>query len=59
VATAGKHFSFNKTTITPIASLQASHVKVDSYTESGAGDVNLRVKSQDYDFVQSRLGVKA
>lgn len=54
----GKHFYFNETTITPLASLQATHIKVDSFNEKGGGDVNLNVDSQDYDFLQSSLGVK-
>lgn len=59
LVSAGKHFFFNQATITPLVSLQASHIRVGSYSESGAGDLNLRVNSQDYDFVQSGLGVKA
>lgn len=59
IVTVGKHYQVNETTITPLASLQATHLRVGSYTESGAGDVNLRVESQDYNFVQSTLGVKA
>ncbi len=56
---AGKHFIVNQTTITPLASLQVSRISVDSYTEQGASGASLRVASQDYDFVQSGLGVKA
>ncbi len=59
IISAGRHFYFDKTTITPLASLQASRIHVGSYTERGAGDLSLRVKSQDYNFVQSGLGVKA
>lgn len=59
IVTVGKHFQINETTITPLASLRATHLRVGSYTESGAGDANLRVDSQDYTFVQSTLGVKA
>ena len=60
IATVGKHFYFGKQgVITPIASLQASRIQVDSYNENGAGDANLLVSSQDYDFVQSSLGIKA
>jgi uncharacterized protein with beta-barrel porin domain len=59
IVTVGKHYQVNETTITPLASLQATHLRVGSYTESGAGDANLRVESQDYNFVQSTLGVKA
>jgi len=57
--TAGKHFYLNnQVTVTPHASLQVAHTRVDSYTESGAGGVNLRVDSQDYNYVQSGVGVK-
>lgn len=59
VVTAGRHFYVNQTIITPLASLQASRIRIESYTETGAGDANLRVSSQDYDFVQSTVGVKA
>jgi outer membrane autotransporter protein len=44
--------------ITPLASLQYSHLHLDGYTETGAGDVNLVVGKQDYDFLQSGLGFK-
>lgn len=59
VIMAGRHFYMNQTTITPLASLQASRIRVESYTETGAGDANLRVSSQNYDFAQSTVGIKA
>lgn len=59
IVSAGHHFFFNQTTITPLAALQASRIHVGGYTETGAQDINLRVNSQDYDVVQSSLGVKA
>jgi uncharacterized protein with beta-barrel porin domain len=59
LVTAGRHFYFGQNTITPLASLQASRIHIDNYTETGAGDVNLRVDSQSYNFVQSSLGIKA
>ena len=55
----GMRYYFNQTIVTPLASLQVSRVHVGSYTESGAGDVNLSVNKQDYNFAQSSLGVKA
>ena len=59
IVSAGKHFHFdNKVTVTPLVSLRAAHVRVGSYTETGAGDVNLRVDSQSYNNLQSGLGVK-
>ncbi|MFH1815950.1 MAG: autotransporter domain-containing protein [Pseudomonadota bacterium] len=59
IISAGQHYFFSGTTITPLASLQASRIHVGSYSETGAGDINLRVDSQDYDILQSGLGVKA
>ena len=59
LVTAGQHMYVGSNIITPLASLQVSRVRVGSYTETGAGDINLRVDSQSYDFVQSGLGVKA
>lgn len=58
IVSAGKHFAVNDLTVTPLASLQVSRISVDGYTEQGAGAASLRVASQDYDFVQSGLGVK-
>jgi uncharacterized protein with beta-barrel porin domain len=55
----GRHFEFDQTIITPLASLQVSHLAVGSYQETGAGDASLHVASQSYDFVQSGFGVKA
>ncbi|MBE3144628.1 MAG: autotransporter outer membrane beta-barrel domain-containing protein, partial [Planctomycetes bacterium] len=45
-------------TITPLASLQYTRMHLDGYTERGAGDIDLKAKSQDYDFLESGLGVK-
>lgn len=59
VVMTGRHFYLNQTIVTPLAALQASRIRIESYTESGAGAANLQVNSQDYDFVQSTLGVKA
>lgn len=59
IVTVGQHYQVNETTITPLASLQATRIRVGNYTESGAGGADLRVESQDYNFVQSTLGVKA
>ena len=46
-------------TITPLASLQYTHMNLDSYTETGAAPLNLSVNSQSYDFLESALGVTA
>ena len=45
-------------TITPLASLQYTNLQVNSFRETGAGAVNLRVASQSYNFLESGLGVK-
>jgi uncharacterized protein with beta-barrel porin domain len=55
--TAGRHFFMDGYTITPLVSLQATHVGLKGYTETGAGDVNLQVASQGYGFLESGLGV--
>ncbi len=59
IVTTGRHYVFNQATVTPLASLRVSRIHVGSYTESSAGDADLRLNSQTYDFVQSSLGGKA
>lgn len=54
----GYHLPVAKFTVTPLASLQYSRVNISGYTEKDAGDVNLKVNSQGYDFLESGLGVK-
>ncbi len=54
----GYHFSIKKFTLTPLASLQYSRVNIGDYAETGAGDANLKVNSQGYNFVESALGVQ-
>lgn len=44
--------------ITPLASLNYTHLSIDSYTETDANSLDLHVDSQSYDKVQSGLGVK-
>jgi outer membrane autotransporter protein len=57
-ASSGYRFAVQGLTITPRVSLQYTHVALGGYTETGAGDINLRVQSQSYDFLESGLGVK-
>jgi outer membrane autotransporter protein len=57
-ASTGFHLSVQEFAITPLASLQYSHMHLTGYTEKDAGDVDLKVNSQDYDFLESGLGVK-
>ena len=54
----GKHLYVSEVTVTPLVSLQATHLHVNSYTEKDAGDINLNVDSQDYNFLQSGVGMK-
>ncbi len=44
--------------VTPLASLLYQHLRLGSYTETGAGSLNLSVKPQRYDVLQSGLGVR-
>jgi len=44
--------------ITPVASLNYIHLDIEDYTEEGANSLNLNVSDQDYDLLQSGLGVK-
>ncbi len=57
--TAGYHFFADAFTVTPLASLQATHVRLGGYTETGAGDINLQVAAQRYNFLESGLGANA
>ncbi len=45
-------------TATPTASVQATRLSLDSYTETGASALNLSVNRQDYNRVQSGLGME-
>jgi outer membrane autotransporter protein len=56
--TTGYHVAAGRFTITPLASLQYTHVSLGNYAETGAGDIDLKVRSQEYDFLESGLGVK-
>ncbi|MDD5627736.1 MAG: autotransporter domain-containing protein [Elusimicrobia bacterium] len=44
--------------LTPLASLQYTHLQTDAYTEVGAGAADLAVAGQDYDLLESGLGFK-
>ena len=47
-----------RTVITPNASLQYTRLHANDYTETGDDAITLLVADQNYDFVQSSLGVK-
>jgi uncharacterized protein with beta-barrel porin domain len=55
--TTGYHFFTDDLTITPLVSLQDSHVNLNGYTETGAGDINLQVAARSSDFLESGLGM--
>jgi len=40
---------------TPTAGLSYSHVSIDSYTETNAGDSSLKIEDQDYDILNLNL----
>jgi uncharacterized protein with beta-barrel porin domain len=54
----GYNFYAGPFTLTPLASLQYTHVSLDSYNETGAGAIDLRVQGQHYDFLESSLGAQ-
>ncbi|MBR0657267.1 autotransporter family protein [Plastoroseomonas arctica] len=56
--TTGYRFATNGFVVTPRAALQYTHVNIGAYTETGAGDLSLRVQSQSYDFVEGVLGLR-
>ncbi len=45
--------------VTPLASLQWSHLNLERYSETSAGSLSLNVDRQSYDILQSGLGIKA
>jgi len=54
----GYKFTVKFIELTPLASFQYSHLRLNSYTEDGAGAANLKVDPQDYDVAQTGLGMK-
>jgi outer membrane autotransporter protein len=44
--------------VVPLASLQATHLDLEDYTESGADALNLQVEAQHSDSLQTGLGVR-
>lgn len=57
---AGYHLpAIHEFIITPMASLQYTRVNIDGRTEKGStDDINMRVRSQHYDYLESGLGGK-
>lgn len=54
---AGYEFPVNRWTFTPSMSMQYIKLNVDSYTESGAGALNLDVDRQDMESLQASIGL--
>ena len=54
----GYTFKNNNVTLTPLGSVQYTHLHVNGYTENNGGAVDLNVDSQDYDMFQTGLGAR-
>ena len=54
----GYNYYCNNFEITPFASLLYSHLHLHRYSENGADSLNMDVDKQDYDFLESGLGLK-
>ena len=55
---AGYHIPAGGIDLTPLASLQYTHLHLEGYTEKGADALNLNVDKQDYDLLEMGLGLK-
>ena len=55
---AGYRFYWNCFELTPLGTLLYSHVDMDGYTEDGASSLNYHIENQQYDYLQSGLGLK-
>ncbi len=54
----GYVFKIDEFRLTPVASLQYTRLHLEGYTETNAGALNLTVDDQDYDMLQSGIGIK-
>ncbi|HPS21158.1 MAG TPA: autotransporter domain-containing protein [Candidatus Omnitrophota bacterium] len=54
----GYSFFLKNFILTPLASINYTHLHVENYTETGADALNLKVAAQDYDMCQTGLGAK-
>lgn len=54
----GYKFTGKGLELTPLASFQYTHLRLNSYAETGAGGANLLVDAQDYNVAQTGLGMK-
>ncbi len=53
----GYRFYWNCFEVTPLASLIYTHLDIEGYTEHGADSLNYHIKEQEYDFLESDLGL--
>ena len=53
----GYSFFYKNLRMTPLVSFQYMHLHTASYTEDGAGALNLSVASQDYDMAMTSFGM--
>jgi len=58
VAAGYRYYSKHCFIITPLASVQYSFLHVNDYHEHGAGDLDLQVDDQNYNFLESSVGFK-
>ena len=54
----GYTFKNKNVTLTPLGSLQYSHLHINGYTEENGGAIDLTVIGQDYDAFQTGLGAR-
>ena len=54
----GYDFKFRSAIFTPMVSLAYSHLWMNGFSESGAGELDLNVDSQEVDSLQSSVGLK-
>lgn len=57
-ATGYRFYTSKCVIITPVAGLLYSYLHVNKYHEHGAGDLNLHVHGQKYNFLESTLGLR-
>lgn len=55
----GYRYTCNNLEITPIASLLYTRLHLDSYTEKGAQSLNLHIDRQNYNYMESAVGLQA
>ena len=54
----GYTFNIQKFSLTPLPSFEYAHLHIADYTETGAGVLDLKSDSQDYDVAQTGVGFK-